>query len=165
MNDRFKKIFLGVSIAIPFILYCVYYYTMMVRNAPFKFAEFNGIELKAGIGNQFEKNYSSKSGEYHYLNLRDSAIHTNVKLSKDDLLFLHHKAVELGLWNWPAKMLGKDSLTSPRYFLAFNYLRKKKMIEIDASYEANNKLKDAALQLIKIVDQTIADAEDKKRVK
>ena len=162
MSNRFKKIFLGFSITIPFLLYCVYYYSMMVKNAPYKFVEFNGIVLKAGMGNNYEKLYNSQTQNYLYKNTKDSTIKTKVKFSKDDLLYLHHKAVELGFWNWPSKMLGPDSLTSPRYYLEYNYQRKKKIIEIDGSYNSNDKLKDAALQLIKAVDQNINDADDRK---
>lgn len=163
MSNQFKKIFLGFSIALPFLLYCVYYYTMMVKNAPYKFVEFNGIVLKAGEGNNYEKIYNSQTLVYQYKNQNDSTLKTTVKLTKDDLLYLHHKAVELGFWNWPAKMLGPDSLTSPRYYLEYDYKNKKKIIEIDGSYNSNDKLKDAALQLIKAVDQNIADAEDRRK--
>lgn len=163
MNNRYKKIFLGFSIALPFLLYCVYYYSMMVKNAPYKFAEFNGIVLKAGNGNQYEKIYNSQTKNYQYKNINDSTQQTKVKLTKDDLLYLHHKAVELGFWNWPTKMLGPDSLTEPRYYLEYNYQHKKKIIEIDGSYNSNDKLKAAALQLIKAVEQNITDAEDRRK--
>jgi len=163
MNNKYKKIFLGFSIALPFLLYCIYYYSMMVKNAPYKFEEFNGIVLKAGIGNNFEKIYDSKTSFYQYQNIQNTTITGKVKFTKDDLLYLHRKAVELGFWNWPSKMLGPDSLTSPRYYLEYDYEHKKKIIEIDGSYNSNNKLKDAALQLIKAVDQNITDAEDRKK--
>ena len=161
MSNRFKKIFLGFSIALPFLLYCVYYYSMMVKNAPYKFAEFNGIVLKAGLGNKYEKFYNSQTQIYQYKNTNDSTLKIKVKFTKDDLLYLHHKAVELGFWNWPSKMLGPDSLTSPRYYLEYDYQHKKKIIEIDGSYYSNDKLKDAALRLIKAVDQNISDAKDR----
>lgn len=163
MSNRFKKLFLGFSIALPFLLYCIYYYTMMVKNAPYKFVEFNGIVLKAGIGNNYEKIYNSQTQSYQYKNVKDSTLQTKVKLTKNDLLYLHHKAVELGFWNWPTKMLGPDSLISPRYYLEYEYKNKKKIIEIDGSYNSNDKLKAAALQLIKAVDQNIIDADDRKK--
>ncbi|TAF43321.1 MAG: hypothetical protein EAZ51_06765 [Sphingobacteriales bacterium] len=162
MSSKFKKVFLGCSIALPFFLYCIYYYAMMVKNAPYKFVEFNGIVLKAGIGHHYEKIYDSKTSFYQYKNTNDSTLKAKVKFTKDDLLYLHRKAVELGFWNWPNKMLGPDSLTSPRYYLEYRYQKKNKIIEIDGSYNSNDKLKQAALQLIKTVDQNISDAEDRK---
>ncbi len=160
MSDRFKKIFLALSIAIPFLLYCTYYYYIMVKNAPYKFSEIENITLKQGIGNDYDKIYSSKSQEFQYLTSKDSVVKVKVKLSKDDMLYLHRKAAELGFWDWPGKMLGDSVLKSPRYYLEFDYQRKKKVIVIDAAYNDNIKLRDAALELAKTVDKAIQDADD-----
>ncbi|MBD3749156.1 MAG: hypothetical protein IE931_06660 [Sphingobacteriales bacterium] len=161
MSDRFKKIFLGVSISIPFLLYCIYYYSIMIRNAPYKFAEFKNITMKSGLGNHYDKFYSSTSQQFKYLNGNDSLIVHRVKLSSDDLLYLHRKAADIGLWNMPKEMLGDTSNTAPRYYIEFDYQRKKKIIEIDAAFNGDPKLKDAALQIVKIVDKTIEDANDR----
>ena len=160
MSNRFKKIFLALSIAIPFLLYCTYYYYIMVKNAPYKFSEIENITLKEGIGNQYDKIYSSKSQVFQYLTVKDSLVKSKVKLSKDDMLYLHRKAAELGFWDWPEKMLGDSSSNTPRYYLEFDYQRKKKIIIIDASYDKNIKLRDAALELTKTVDKVILDADD-----
>ena len=161
MSNRFKKIFLGLSISLPFILYCVYYYSVMVKNAPYKFIEFENITLKAGLGNNFDKTFSSKSMQYQYVDQRDSTVKMRVKISKDDLLYLHRKASDLGFWNWPEKMIGDTSGKSPRYLLQFDYQRKSKTIMIDAAYNSNNKLRDAALELVKTVDKTIENTADR----
>lgn len=160
MSNRFKKIFLALSIAIPFLLYCTYYYYIMVKNAPYKFSEIENITLKEGIGTHYDKIYSSKSQVFQYLTSKDSLVKSKVKLSKDDMLYLHRKAAELGFWDWPEKMLGDSSSNTPRYFLEFDYQRKKKVIIIDASYDKNIKLRDAALELAKTVDKAIQDADD-----
>lgn len=161
MSDRFKKIFLAICITVPFLLYCVYYYSIMIKNAPYKFSEFENITLKAGLGDDFDKTFSSKTKEYQYLNSKDSVVKQKVKLSKDDLLFLHRKAAELGFWDWPEKMIGDTSGKSPRYMLEYDYQRKKKVIYLDAAYEGNIKLRDAALELIKTVNTAVEDAADK----
>ncbi len=161
MSDRFKKIFLGICIVIPFLLYCIYYYTIMIKNAPYRFSDLENITLKAGIGNEMDKTFSSKTQHYQYVNTRDSLIQRKVKLSKDDLLYLHRKAAELGFWNWPEKMIGDTSLKTPRYFLEFDYKEKSKTIEIDGAYNEKIKLRDAALELVKTVDTAIQDAADR----
>ncbi len=161
MSNRTKKIFFALTIVVPFLLYCVYYYGKMVKNAPFKFAEFESVVLKAGLGENYEKIYDSKTQNFQYVTLNDSVIHTKVKLSKDQLLYIHRKAAELGFWDWPSDMLADTTGTAPRYYLEYKYQRKNKIIELDATYNANPKLKDAALQLIKIVDGTIAEAQAK----
>ncbi|ADY51799.1 hypothetical protein Pedsa_1231 [Pseudopedobacter saltans DSM 12145] len=158
MSDKAKKIFLAITIIVPFVLYCTYYYGKMIKNAPYKFAEFEYLELKAGVGEKYEKSYNSKTQDYQFVTVSDSVINKKVKLSKDDLLYLHRKAAELGFWDWPAKMLGKKD-DSPRYYLEFVYQRKSKTIELDADFNENTRLKDAALQLIKTVEKTIDEAE------
>ncbi len=160
MSDRFKKIFLALSISIPFLLYCMYYYGKMIKNAPYKFSEFENITLKSSVNGKVDKEFSSKSKEYQFLNNRDSMISSSVKLTKDDLLYLHRKAADLGFWDWPEEMIGDKSGKSPRYFLEFDYQRKKKIIEIDNSYNENIKLRDAAIELIKTVEKSVDDADD-----
>lgn len=163
MSDRFKKIFLGCSIAIPFLLYSIYYFSIMVKNAPYKFSEFEGVNVKSGLGTRFDKTYSSENQQYQYINTSDSTIKMKVKLSKDDLLYIHRKAAELGLWNWPEKMMGDSTGKAPHYYLELDYKQKKKVIEIDADYNKNIKLRDAAMELIKTVDGVIEDAADKQK--
>ncbi|RRN76550.1 hypothetical protein EIM50_24115, partial [Pseudoxanthomonas sp. SGD-10] len=76
MSNRTKKIFFALTIVVPFLLYCVYYYGKMVQNAPYKFAEFEAVILKAGLGEKYEKIYNSKTQEFQYVTLSDSVKHT-----------------------------------------------------------------------------------------
>jgi len=73
-SKRFKQIFLGFSIALPFLIYCVYYYGMMIKNAPYKFSEFDSVVFQYGDGDSLVNKYNSKTGEYQYLNSHDSLI-------------------------------------------------------------------------------------------
>lgn len=163
MSDKAKKIFLIICITVPFALYCIYYYSIMIKNAPYKFTEFENITLKAGTGGHLDKTFSSKTGEYQYLNTQDSLIKQNVKLTKDDLLYLHRKAADLGFWNMPKDMIGDTSGKSPRYVIEYTYQRKIKVIEIDGAYNGDPKLKDAALELIKTINKTIELAADRSK--
>jgi len=47
--------------------------------------------------------------------------------------------------------------------LEFKYQRKSKILDFDADYAGNEKLKDAAKILLETVSTTINDAEDKQR--
>jgi hypothetical protein len=165
MSDRGKKIFLGICILIPFVLYSIYYYSIMVKNAPYKFSEFESFELKYGLGDNLVNTYDSKTGIYRYENDRDSIVTDTVRLNKDDLLYLHRKAVDLGFWNFPEELSGannpKRSANSPHYFLKYNYQRKSKQVMLDLDYNDNEKLRDAAKQLIDVVSKTINDAGDR----
>ncbi len=167
MTDRSKKLFLGLSIAVPFLLYCVYYYGMMIGNAPFKFSEFKSFDFKYGEGNNFNNIYDSKTGRYQYVNNHDSIVVKTVRLNQDDLLYLHRKAAELGLWNFPREITNETpdpaAKNSLHYDIAFHYQRKSKEVFIDAAYNGDPRLRDAAMQLAKEIEQKLADAEDRSK--
>ncbi|MEQ7801581.1 hypothetical protein ABDJ41_17435 [Pedobacter sp. ASV1-7] len=165
MSDKAKKIFLALTIIVPFLIYCVVYYTPMLRNAPYKLKEFESIEFKWGEGNNLENSYNSATGDYQYVNAKDSIIRTNVKLRKDDILYLHSKANELGFWNFPDLMAnsGTDLKTStvPRYVMKFNYKKKSKEVVFLADYNGNQKLKGLAMQMKTLLTQSINEAEER----
>ncbi len=167
MTDRGKKIFLAICIAVPFVVYCVYYYGVMIKNAPYKFAEMESISLQYGLGDDLVNQFDSKSGVYQYVNDKDSVVKTQVKLSKDDLLYLHRKAVDLGFWNFPEDMRVKEGKpgfgVAPRYVLQYTYQRKVKRIDFELNFDGDPKLRDAAKSLIDLVSETINDAEDRQR--
>ncbi len=154
---------MGLSIVVPFLVYCMYYYGMMVKNAPYKFAEFESLTFKYGPGDSLVNQYNSKTGEFQYLNDRDSLVRTNVKLNKDDLLYLHRKAADLGFWNFPESMEGnrEDGSVDPRYYLEFKYQQKTKHIDFDVDYNGKPQLKDAARRLIQEVNDRIAEAQSR----
>jgi hypothetical protein len=160
---RSKKTFFILSIVVPFLMYCFYYYGMMVKNAPYKFAEFDSVVFKYGDGDSLLNKYNSKTGEYQFVNSRDSVIHEHLKLTKDDLLYLHRKAADLGFWDFPARIVA-DSIDArfgkaPHYYIQFNYKRKSKTVFYDDAYSDNPKLKDAAQRLIKEIQDKLKEAE------
>ena len=163
MSNRSKKIFLALSIVVPFLMYCMYYYGMRVKNAPYKFSEFESLTFKYGEGDSLVNQYYSKTGEFQYLNVGDSVVTTKVKLNKKDLLYLHRKAADLGFWNFPEKMHGAREAGKPqvRYYLELKYQRKTKYLEFDADYIGKPKLVEAAKMLIKEVDSRIKEAESR----
>lgn len=158
MSTRFKKIFLGASIALPFLAYCVYYYGQMISNAPFKYSELVSIEFRAGKGKTVLSTYNSEKEMYTYKNNRDSVVDVKVKLFDRDRFYLHKQAADLGLWNMPDSMGGKTD--APYYYVQFKYKRKLKHIYISQDYDGDTKLKDAAIQISRTVEKTINDAED-----
>lgn len=166
MTDRGKKIFLAICIITPFLLYCVYYYSIMVKNAPYRFSDFDSITFRYGLGDSLINTYSSKTGEYQYINSRDSLVKETVKLRKDDLLYLHRKAAELGFWNFPREISGDNvpghSKNSPHYYVEFKYKDKTKHVVFDIQNNESPKLNDAAKSLITEISNKINDARDRK---
>ncbi|MBC7743672.1 MAG: hypothetical protein H7096_01060 [Flavobacterium sp.] len=165
MSDRSKKIFLAICIITPLLLYCVYYYSIMIKNAPYRFSDFESITYKYGLGDSLVNQYNSKTGSYQYVNSNDSLVKTNVKLRKDDLLYLHRKASENGFWNFPEVLENststKQNVRSPHYYIEFKYKDKTKHVLYDAAYSDNVKLGDAAKQLAKEISSMINDAQDR----
>ncbi|RKR83654.1 hypothetical protein BDD43_3867 [Mucilaginibacter gracilis] len=163
MDNRKKKIFLLLSIVVPFLLYCFYYYGMMVKNAPYKFSEFDSIVFNYGTGDSLLNRYNSKNGDYEYVNSRDSVVKSHLKLRNDDLLYLHRKAADLGFWDFPSNMADDSTKRKgskvPRYYIEFKYKRKTKKVTFDEAFGGNPNLKDAAQRLIKELQNKLIEAE------
>ena len=168
MSDRNKKIFLILTIVVPFLLYCVYYYSRMIKNAPYKFTEFKSIVFEYGKGDSMVNKYNSSTGAYQYLNKQDSLVKKQVYLTTDDMLYLHRKAAELGFWDFPSKELNRNSLKlkgekPPRYYIEFNYKRKSKKVIFDSAYDGDYRLVDANKHLIEEIMHILADAEERQK--
>lgn len=164
MNERNKRIFLAICIIVPFLLYCFYYYSQMFKNAPFRFADFESIVLKYGQGDNLVNQFDSKTGRYQFLNVQDSLVVDTVRLRKDDLQYLHGKATQLGFWNLPDDMTANDTNGKPaaaRFYLQFNYKEKSKEVTLDADFNGNAKMRDAAKSMVDEAMRVISDARDR----
>jgi hypothetical protein len=135
----------------------------MIKNAPYKFSEFKSITFKYGLGDKLTNQYDSQSGIYQYVNENDSLVKTTVKLSKDELLYLHRKAAELGFWNFPEVLETTKKMHSnaPYYYIEYTYERKSKHVLFNLDYNKDVKLKDTVTQLIKELSKMISDAQDR----
>jgi alkaline phosphatase len=167
MSLRAKKTFLLLSIVLPFLFYCIYYYGIMLKNAPYKFSEFDSITMNFGTGDSLINKYSSKTGDYQYVNSRDSLKKMHLRLTNDDFLILHRKAAELGFWDFPSKM-GFDSMEvgfnkAPHYYMQFKYKRKTKTVLYDDAFNGDPKLKDAVQQMIKAIQGRLEEAENREK--
>ncbi|RBQ02401.1 hypothetical protein [Pedobacter miscanthi] len=161
MSSRGKKIFLALSIIVPMIIYCYIYYKPIIQNAPFRKNEFVSMQYKWGVKDTLENSYNSATGEYQYVTKSDSTIKKKIFLKSDDILYMHAKANEIGLWNFP-DTIGKKSPKSmavPRYDIQFNYKKKSKHVIVYGDFDGNPKLLDAAVQMRKVIEETLNQAE------
>lgn len=160
MSERSKRIFLIICIAVPFFLYCFYYYSQMFKNAPYRFSDFESVVFKYGEGDSLVNQYDSGTGLYHYLDRRDSLVTDTVKLRKDDLQYLHGKAAQLGFWNLPDEMVSSpgEGRKPARFFLEFNYREKSKQVLLDAGFEGNEKMLSAGRSVVEEVQRVLNDA-------
>ncbi len=162
MSDKARKIFLGICIIVPFVVYCGIYYSSMIKNAPYRFSDFESIEITYGTPGEMLNTYNSKTRIYHYLTKDNEVLTDTLKMRDNDLLYLHRKAMELGFWNVDDNMTTprKDSTEGkqvPRYILKYTYKEKSKEVTLDADYAGTQKMKDAAKSTIDAVLTMIAE--------
>jgi len=137
----------------------------MIKNAPYRSYELESIVFKYGQGNNLINQFDSRTGKYQFLNTSDSLVSTTVRLNKNDLIYIHHKAAALGFWNFPDDMTQaddpEDSKKSTHYFLEFNYKEKSKKVLLDVNFNGNPKLHDSAKSLIEEIQRLLNDAQDR----
>jgi hypothetical protein len=171
------KIKLVVSVLISGLIFFIFYisgvplrayYRQIFENSPYEFSEFKSFVFKYGVRDSMLNTYNSATGEYQYLNNRDSLIKTHLYLNKSEILYLHHKAGELGFWDFPPNELSKDT-TNPegvkplRYLMQFNYRQKSKTVLFETSYDGLETLKAANSKMVKEIEKVLAEAEDRQK--
>lgn len=165
MTDRGKKLFIFFTIVVPFLIYAIVYYKPIISNAPFKAKEFVSLEYKWGVGKNLENSYNSTTGEYKYLNDKDSLVIKHIELTQRDKKFLDSNADVQGFWNLPDIVANSEAdLNNPkmlRYFMKFNYEKKSKEVTYFPNFDGNPKMKSATAQMQKIIEQYLADSEQK----
>lgn len=162
MTSRGKKIFLALTVIVPFLIYSIVYYAPIIRNAPFKEKNFVSLEYKWGT-DKLENSYNSATGEFKYLNKNDSLINRNIKLTLRDVKYLDSIADVQGFWNLPNIVAnGQDEVNDPkqfRYLIRFNYKSKSKEVTYLPSYRGNEKMKGAISKMQKEIELTLIDKE------
>lgn len=164
MNDRGKRNFLLITIVGSFLVYCIYYYAHVFSNAPFKRTEFKSMVFKWGTRDKMVNYYNSTTGEYNYLDNKDSLIKTHVFLNSVDIDSLHVDARRQGLWDFYDDETNPDS-TIPGYkflerdYIEFNYLHKSKKVTFDADFNGPVKLIDANKELVKDIKRILDNAQ------
>ncbi|MFD1255411.1 hypothetical protein ACFQ3S_01265 [Mucilaginibacter terrae] len=164
MTDKSKKIFFALTVILPIAFYCVYYYGMMIKNAPYRFSDLQYIRFEYGLGDSLINKYDSRTSAYQYVTRSGKLKKLTMRITNEDKLYLHRKASDLGFWNFPAVEEGDTyqgkKLKSPRYLIEFAYKNKVKKVLFDQAYNGDVNLKDANLRLIKEI-QTILDEREK----
>ena len=146
----------------------VNYYNQLFAPSPYDFSEFRSIVFKYGEGDSLVNQYNSATGDYQYLNRQNRLVKTHLYLTRNDLLYLHRKAAELGFWDFPAKELNTDTAANNgakpfKYFIELNYRQKTKTVLFDANYEGSAQLADANRLLIQEIESVISGADDRQK--
>lgn len=166
MLKQFKQRLLLIStIAVIAIAAIGGYYLLSVKQGPYPASKFISITYKWGVGDTLLNSYNSATGEYQYLNNKDSLVKTNVKLHANNIIFLHSKANELDFWKLPELIANKNANLNNkgilRYEMVFNYEGKSKKISYYTNYTDDMAIATAAQALQKLVEQTINEVEER----
>lgn len=160
-----KKLSLIATFAVILIVGIGGYYLINLKQGPYPASSFVSLTYKWGVGDTLANSYNSATGEYQYLNNKDSLVTTKVKLNANHIIFIHSKANELDLWKLPDVIANpKANLKSDkvlRYEMTFYYEGKTKKIIYLTDYDENVTIAAEAEQLQKVIAQTINEAEDR----
>lgn len=163
MTSRGKKIFIAVTVILPFIIYSVIYYQEKFRYANYKAKDFVSFEYKWGVGNKLDNSYNSATGAYTYYDRQDSLISKKLMLTAADFKRLDSVADVQGFWNLPSILANSEAeFKNPqllRYEMKFIYKDAVKSVTLFANYKANDRMRSAAMQMQKTIEQQLADAE------
>lgn len=160
MKELKKNFSLIATVAVIVITAVVGYYMISLKKAPYDVANFESFTYKWGTDGHLENAYSSTTGDYSYLNNRDSLIKTNVKLRANEIIFIHNKINELGFWSLQDKIgTKKPNSNALVYELQFNYKEKSKKITVYSNFDENPLLLDSAMHIMTMVQHTIDEAE------
>jgi hypothetical protein len=81
MSEKTKRIFLALTVIVPFLMYSIYYYAGIFKNAPYKFTEFKSFVFQFGNGDSLINKYNSTTGDYQYVNNHDSLVKMKLYLN------------------------------------------------------------------------------------
>ena len=166
MAVEFKKRLLLISTVVVLAIAAFGgYYLLNLKKGPYPASEFVYLSYKWGVGDTLVNSYNSATGEYQYLNNKDSLIKTNVKLHANNIIFLHSKANELNFWNLPTVIANANadlkSHNVLRFEIVFNYENNNKKITYYTNYTDNMEIATTARALQKVIEQTINEAEER----
>jgi hypothetical protein len=146
----------------------VSYYKSMFKEAPYDFSQLKSIVFKFGVKDSLVNQYNSATGEYQYQDRRDSLIKMHLDLTRNDLIYLHRKAIEIGFWDFPANEVTNDTTDSNsakplEYLFEFNYQNGGKRVLFSDNYDGDRKLVEANLLLISEFQTVLRGAEERQK--
>lgn len=160
-----KNISFIATVVVIIIISIAGYFVINKQKGPFSASELVSIEYKWGLGDSLVNAYNSATGNYQYLDNRDSLITKKLKLRANNIIFIHSKANELDLWTLPNVIANKNADLKTdqtlRYEIIFNYETKVKKIVFLTNYDEDMGVLDRVSQLQKTIKSTIDEVEDR----
>jgi hypothetical protein len=140
----------------------------LFRAEPYDFSDLKSMVFKYGVKDSLLNRYDSSTGEYDYLDRRDSLVKTHLNLTRNDLIYLHRKATELGFWEYPVNEVNNDTTNTngekpAEYVIQFNYRQKSKTVTFSANYDGPAELVKENLELIGEIEMVLKGAEQRSK--
>ena len=170
MNEAFRdiftdkrKFFVVLMIVVPFIAYSTYYYAIIIKDAPFKSAEFEYLEFKKFKNGELREYINTKTGEYTFYTTKDSLVHHQITFSNASLHEMHMTMMDILFWN--IETVSGDSTMKtlkkiPLYYVKAVYKHKSKTVWYQQYYFENMKLDNRMAQLIRTIEKEAGDTLD-----
>lgn len=160
-----KNISFIATIIVIIIISIAGYFLINKQKGPFYASELVSIEYKWGLGDTLVNRYNSATGNYQYLDNRDSLIRKKLKLRANNIIFIHSRANEINLWSLPSLIANKNANLKTnqvlRYEITFNYETKVKKITYLTDYDEDMAVLDRVNQLQQTIKSTIDEVEDR----
>lgn len=152
-------------VAVLFIIIVGAYFVMKMRSGGKRAASFVSLTYKWGVGDTLQNSYDSKTGEYQFIDQRDQLIKEKFKIRTNNVIFLHSKINEGDLLNIPDTVANAQAnLKDPkvlRYEFKFVYDDTTKNIIYLTNYDKDPVIRNRADGLQSVVQQIIAEAEER----
>ncbi len=142
------------------------YINTVFKPDPYDFSDLKSMVFKFGVKDSLLNQYDSATGEYQYLDRRDSLIKKHLYLNRNELLYLHRKATELGFWDFPVNEVNNDTANTNgekpvEYLMQFNYRQKSKQVVFSANYDGPSGVVQKNLELIGEIESVLKGAEER----
>jgi hypothetical protein len=140
------------------------YYFLNLKKGPYPASDLLSISYKWGVGDTLVNSYDSATGNYHYLDSRDSLVKTKLKLKANNFIFLHSKANEADLWKLPNLVTNSNANLKSnqvlRYEITFNYTQKSKRIVFMTDYNEDPTILKSVAQIQSAIEQILKEREE-----
>jgi hypothetical protein len=141
------------------------FYISKIRGGGREAASFVSLNYSWGVGDTLQNFYDSQSGDYQFVNQRDSLIKENFRLRINNIIYLYSKMREGDLLSIPdtvansAEDLNNKELL--RYEFDFVYDDTTRKIVYISNYDKDPEIAQKASGLQKLVEQIVLEAEDR----
>jgi hypothetical protein len=140
------------------------YYLMKIKSGGELAANFVSLEYKWGEGDSLQNSYHSKTGDYRFLDKYNKPQQQKFTFRTNNVIFMNSMINKQDLFDLPDTILNKNKAIDTnvlRYEFTFTYDNMKRHIVFYSNYDENPVIRDKAVALQQVVQQTIDEAQER----